>query len=365
MSGKHDMHPGSLGFSMPRPQLGSLPGAATFADEARLSFLEGLRVFNLTKLKIAAAGAASAALKAHRPASVEDVRRVVEPQSNVAVRNRFMRTMQQRMWQACASAYEPQRDALTRWMSDAESRGPGSLRLDPSLPMPGYYAANEFHIQPGSYFGDELAGPVYHYGTKIFYLGMNDADQFNGQLAHAFSAPEDNVVSRVLDLGCSIGQSATALALRFPAAEVTAIDLAAPMLRYAHARAVDLGLGVDFRQADATRIAEPDGSYDIVHAMILFHELPVAVRTVVVAEAARLLRPGGRFVVVDFPHQPATEQNTMGAYDRWCDSAYNGEPFAYDFVYGDFAQVLEDAFGSFDSRVVPPGLVAIRTCTKA
>lgn len=341
-----------------------MPGADSFDDEARLAFLEGIRVFNLTKLKTAAASSATAVLASQQHTGIDDVRRAVETRAEVGVRNRFMRSMQQRMWRTCAAAYEPQREALNRWMDESCGRGPGTIALDPTLNLPGYYTANEFHIQPGSYYGDDLAGPTYHYGTKVFYLGMNDTDQFNGQLAQSFATPDDNNVRNVLDLGCSIGQSATALAQRFPNADVTAIDLAVPMLRYAHARAVELNIGVHFRQGDATKIDAPDDSFDIVHAMILFHELPASARLAVVQEARRVLRPGGRFVIVDFPHQPATEQNTMGAYDRWCDSAYNGEPFAYDFVFGNFAEVLEDAFGPFDYRVIPPGLVAVRTCTK-
>ena len=84
----------------------------------------------------------------------------------------------------------------------------------------------------------------------------------------------------------------------------------------------------------------------------------------VVDEAWRLLRPGGHFVVVDFPHQPPDRQPTVLGYDRWCDAVYNGEPFAYDFVFGNFAAVLEHRFGRFDTTVVPPGLVAIRVCRK-
>ena len=43
----------------------------------------------------------------------------------------------------------------------------------------------------------------------------------------------------------------------------------------------------------------PDGSQDIVTAVYLFHELPPKVRTVVTKEIARVLKPGGLFVLVD------------------------------------------------------------------
>ena len=348
---------------MTRPSVGTMPGPASFDTERRLDFLAGLRVFNLTTLKAPAAAQIQSAIEATSAADIAATAMAAKRAPAALVRNRFMRSMQEQMWHGCAAAYEPLRDWLADWMDEAVGRGPGSLTLDPLLAMPGYYTGNEFHIQPGSYFGDDCAGPVYHYGTKVFYLGMNDDDQFNGALAHAFEAPE-RPVQRVLDLGCSIGQSATALARRFADAQIDAIDLSAPLLRYAHARAVDLGAAVHFRQADATAVEAPDGAYDIVHAMILFHELPAATAATVVDEAWRLLRPGGHFVVVDFPHQPPDRQATVLGYDRWCDAVYNGEPFAYDFVFGNFASVLEHRFGRFDTTVVPPGLVAIRVCRK-
>ena len=52
---------------------------------------------------------------------------------------------------------------------------------------------------------------------------------------------------------------------------------------------------VEIRQA----IPAPDNSHDAVTGIFLFHELPPQVRRAVLAECARVLKPGGRLVLLD------------------------------------------------------------------
>ena len=78
------------------------------------------------------------------------------------------------------------------------------------------------------------------------------------------------------------------------------IDVGAPVLRYAHARAVKLGVDVNFRQALAEDMPFEDGSFDHVFAYILFHEVPIEVIPRILADVRRILRPGGTFVTKAF-----------------------------------------------------------------
>jgi SAM-dependent methyltransferase len=106
--------------------------------------------------------------------------------------------------------------------------------------------------------------------------------------------------SRVLDLGCGTGVVARALASRPGlAARITAADHSAALLQAARRFAADEGLAdaVDFMQADALAVPLPDASFDavIAHTLVSHVGDPAAV----VAEAARLLRAGGRLAVFD------------------------------------------------------------------
>src|SRR5215469_8024572 len=70
----------------------------------------------------------------------------------------------------------------------------------------------------------------------------------------------------VLDLCCGAGASAIPAAHAVgPSGRVLGIDVAAPMLELARARAAQEGLAhIEFRQGDATRTGLPDGSFDAV-----------------------------------------------------------------------------------------------------
>ncbi|MCL6753034.1 methyltransferase domain-containing protein [Nostoc sp. CCCryo 231-06] len=61
----------------------------------------------------------------------------------------------------------------------------------------------------------------------------------------------------------SIGNSTLPYVDGFPDAEVHAIDVGAPMLRYAHARAESLGKRVHFSQQNAEQTNFPDESFDL------------------------------------------------------------------------------------------------------
>ena len=131
---------------------------------------------------------------------------------------------------------------------------------------------------------------------------------------------------------------------QFPDADVTGIDVAGPMLRYAHKRAVDLKSDVHFVQRLAEETGIDSGSVDLVTAYILFHEVPVAIAQKICAEAFRILRPGGVFDVTDFATGPQrTAEPPFATYRSWADHQFNGERWREEFVNCDFLAILRDA----------------------
>jgi SAM-dependent methyltransferase len=103
-------------------------------------------------------------------------------------------------------------------------------------------------------------------------------------LLHVQPEPE-----RALDLGTGTGDAALLLAREFPQARVRGVDISEEMIRRAQARiGLDPEGRVAFRVADAAALPYDDSSFDLVAQLNMppFYE-----------ETARVLRPGGTFVI--------------------------------------------------------------------
>jgi SAM-dependent methyltransferase len=108
---------------------------------------------------------------------------------------------------------------------------------------------------------------------------------------------------RVLDIGCGIGRVAAALAPLIGA--ITGIDISPAMIAEARRRCQGLA-NVGFRQCDGADLADfADASFDLVLAIDSFPYLVAAGPAVVerhFADVARLLAPGGAFVILNFSY---------------------------------------------------------------
>jgi ubiquinone/menaquinone biosynthesis C-methylase UbiE len=113
---------------------------------------------------------------------------------------------------------------------------------------------------------------------------------------------------RVLDIGCGPGQVALLIAERLPDATVVGIDLARHMLdvAQAHRSTSPVGDRVSFELADAKGLPYPDHVFDTVCSNTILHHIPDP--RPFLAEAARVLRPGGVLLIRDLfrPRDAAT-----------------------------------------------------------
>ncbi len=105
------------------------------------------------------------------------------------------------------------------------------------------------------------------------------------------------------------------------------MDIGAPMVRYAHMRAVDMGADVNFRHAPAEETGFPDDYFDIVTPYILHHEVPEKATYNIIHESARLVKPGGIYFPVDSRTSPtnsyAAEQTAYGRVSLWQSYRWN------------------------------------------
>lgn len=95
------------------------------------------------------------------------------------------------------------------------------------------------------------------------------------------------------DIGCGRGTTTLQLARRFPAARLVAADLSLPLLRAARRR---LPAGVTAVCADFHHLPFADASIDVAVAAFCLYHSPRP--SLVVAELARSLAPGGRAIMV-------------------------------------------------------------------
>lgn len=127
-------------------------------------------------------------------------------------------------------------------------------------------------------------------------LHYSESDIEQAVLAAAGPGPFDLVV----DFGTGTGRMLQLLSER--ARRVEGIDLSHQMLTVARSNLEAAAIAnASVRHGDATAAPYPDGSADLVVMHQVLHFLDDPARAI--AEAARVLRPGGRLVVVDFaPH---------------------------------------------------------------
>jgi ubiquinone/menaquinone biosynthesis C-methylase UbiE len=264
-----------------------------------------------------------------------------------AARTRLQWSIHDFMWDRAMRAFHLESDAFLRAMEETDRSGPGTLTLRPDIAMPDY-VRHEIHRQPGGFVGDPFAGWVYHYAlTLAHYGGRSDHDEIFFQIAQSHPLPADGKVSRILDIGCGPGQCTTAFRQRFPRAEVWGLDIGGPMVRYAHHRAVKLGIEVHFTQDLAESMPFPDGHFDLVSDYIMFHETNRDAMRKIVKEVYRVLRPGGVFGHLDaftagHPTRPPPD-DLQGKAMLWNIYRNNYEPFYLDYSELDFPSVLREA----------------------
>ena len=109
----------------------------------------------------------------------------------------------------------------------------------------------------------------------------------------------NRAIGRLVDVGTGTGRMIELFA--YQADEISGIDRSAEMLRLARAKLEAAGITADLRQGDmyALPLASEESDTVILHQVLHYAQQPAGA----IAEAARLLAPGGRLLVADFaPH---------------------------------------------------------------
>lgn len=133
----------------------------------------------------------------------------------------------------------------------------------------------------------------------------------------------DRPVGRLVDIGTGTGRMLELFADR--ATSAIGIDRSPEMLRLARVKLAEAGLAAaELRQGDMYSLPLAAGSADtiIIHQVLHYAQQPAAA----IAEAARLLAPGGRLLIVDFAPHEREELRARDAHARlgFADEAVTG-----------------------------------------
>jgi len=125
-------------------------------------------------------------------------------------------------------------------------------------------------------------------------------------------ALSDRPVGRLVDVGTGTGRMLELFAAS--ADHALGVDRSPEMLRLARVKLSQAGLGAELRQGDMYALPLPAGAADtvIIHQVLHYAQQPSAA----IADAARLLAPGGRLLVVDFAPHEREELRTADAHLR-------------------------------------------------
>jgi ubiquinone/menaquinone biosynthesis C-methylase UbiE len=162
---------------------------------------------------------------------------------------------------------------------------------------PRYYLQN-FHFQSGGWMTRESAR---RYDTQVEVLFYGTANATRRQALaplHEVFAGRDQRRLRLLDVGCGTGRLLDFVKQTWPRLPSIGLDMSEAYIAEAKRHLRRWGW-IDCVVGKGEALPLPDASQDAATSIFMFHELPPAVRRSVLAELARVLKPGARLVILD------------------------------------------------------------------
>lgn len=122
----------------------------------------------------------------------------------------------------------------------------------------------------------------------------------------------------VLDVGCGTGTLAIlAKQTVGRSGTVCGVDASPEMLARARSKAGRAGVEVQFEYAAAQKLPFSDSSFDLALGTMMLHHLGRAARRELAAELQRVVKPGGRVLLVDFARPETQKMSFAGHLNRF------------------------------------------------
>lgn len=203
---------------------------------------------------------------------------------------------------------------------------------------PRYYLQN-FHYQTDGWLSEKSA-KLYDTQVEVLFSGTAGAMRRQAlvPLARVLHGHDQRKL-HMLEVACGTGCFLNDVVSNYPRLNVIGLDLSPAYIAKAREQ-LGRRRNVSFIEANAEAISLEDASQDVVACIYLFHELPPKIRKTVAAEIARVLKPGGIFILVD-----ALQSGDMPDFDGLL------EVFPVGFHEPYFASYLAEDFGKlFDAQ---------------
>lgn len=227
--------------------------------------------------------------------------------------------------QISTEAFEDILPSIQAELDRLDACGPTTIDYGDGNPAPDYWKNVWFHRTKGGWDAHKYHGFIH---SEFVHKRLVN-DQYNSSIYRARRiaaqyAPQ-NTYSRILDMGASSGHFTSMLAETYPAADITGIDLSPRMLEEGRRRANADGLHWKLMVRRAEQSGLPAQSFDLVASFILIHEIPADIVRACIAEAYRLLIPGGDIMFADAPR--FANINKLSSWKQDWIARYCGEPY--------------------------------------
>ncbi|MCQ2445169.1 MAG: methyltransferase domain-containing protein, partial [Mailhella sp.] len=212
-----------------------------------------------------------------------------------------------------AGLLSPRRDGLWVFYT-AEHEGPGRSFLSSIVPFLLDEASGRDDLDRASRIIEERTIHTRQFFNEI----ADDWDEMNREILGDLSLPAAILAElpqdcgTAADLGCGTGEVLEHL--RGSCREVIGVDGSPRMLELARRRFGDDTSGISLRIGELAHLPLRDGEADFICVNLVLHHLSRP--GTALAEAARVLRPGGRLLVTDFDQHDLESMRTLYG-DRW------------------------------------------------
>ena len=182
--------------------------------------------------------------------------------------------------------------------------------------------------------GVELTPFIAKHYDKVMNIGS--FGMYNRFIVNAVKDIDIKPTDSILDLGCGTGRNA-ALMLKYLGGEgnITGVDLSSEMQKQFEKHFAG-DKRVVFQQRRIDIPFDLNQAFDIVFISFVIHGFPHEIRSAIIENAKKHLKPGGKFVILDFAE---FDMDKMPALHRFIFTKVEC-PYAFDFIKKDWKQIL-------------------------